>query len=225
MSGCFSSESDIEIPASMSWRTSARISFSFSFSVCSSSTWNARRIDTPAATIVASWRVMTVSSCGLMRRNRSNRSWFVRLVFSSTMSRTISPRLAQLIGDGLLGVRLELALRGNAREVDRLECERRPSGLRAYAAFTPRPISLRSSSGVLERDSASSRVILPARTSWASDASIGSMPCAPPVCSTEWIWCVLPSRIRFRTAGVQHQHLAWPPRGSSRRRSAAAAGS
>ena len=46
----------------------------------------------PEATIVASWRVMTVSSCDLMRRNRSNRSLFVTVVFSSTMSRTISPR-------------------------------------------------------------------------------------------------------------------------------------
>ena len=61
---------------------------------------------------------------------------------------------------------------------------------------------------MLERASASSRVILPPRTSVASAASIDCIPCAAEVWSTEWIWCVLPSRIRFRTAGVSDEHLA-----------------
>ena len=46
----------------------------------------------PDATIVASWRVMTVSSAGLIRLKRSNRSWLVTLVFCSLMSSTIRPR-------------------------------------------------------------------------------------------------------------------------------------
>ena len=92
MLGCFSSASDIEMPASMSWRTWSRMPFSLSFSVVSSSTWKHRRIDMPDATIVASWRVMTVSSAGLMRWKRSIRSKFVIVVFCSLMSSTIRPR-------------------------------------------------------------------------------------------------------------------------------------
>ena len=62
----------------------------------------------PELTIVESWRAMTVRSVGLDALERSSRliSFDSRL---SAMSRTISPRALQLVGDRLLGVGLDLA--------------------------------------------------------------------------------------------------------------------
>ena len=146
----------------------------------------------PEETIVASWRVSD-RQVGRLDALEERDVDLLRAALVADVDDDEAARL-ELVGDRLLGRRLDLALRAGAGEVDRLEdvgghraSLPRPSRRRRRPARPCRraPSSRRSSSGVDERDSASWRVIRPLRTSPASEASIVCIPCAPPVCSTE----------------------------------------
>ena len=77
-------------PASTSLRVATIVSFSILLSVCSSSTYSARRMLIPEEIIVASWRANTASSVALTLSKK------VRLISReeclSAMSSTTSPR-------------------------------------------------------------------------------------------------------------------------------------
>ena len=95
------------------------------------------------------------------------------------------PARLQLVGDRLLGVGLDLPVGLDAGEVDRFEDIGAHPPAPYAAASDPAPSRRPSSSGVAERASASFWVILPSRTSVASEVSIVCMPCAELVCRTE----------------------------------------
>ncbi len=137
----------------------------------------------PEEIIVESWREKTASSEALTPSRK--RSLISREACLSAMSRTISPRDAQLVGDGLLGVGLDFSPGLDPGEVHGLEDVGAHLAAPYAAASDPAPSRRRSSSGVDERASASFWVILPARTSVASEASIVCMPDAELVCRTE----------------------------------------
>ena len=160
-----------------------------STSVCSSSTYSARRIVMPEVTIVASWREATARSFGLTRAKSSTLSSFER--YLCAMSTTIRPRSLSCSATSCLDCASTSPRGRDAGEIHRLEdeCGHRAAQSPPHAAICSAgdepPSSRRSSSAECARDSASWRVIFPARTSWASEASIVCMPCAPPVWSTE----------------------------------------
>ena len=91
----------------------------------------------------------------------------------------------QLVGGALLGLGLDFTLGLGPGEVDSFEDVRAHARGPYAAASDGAPSRRPSSSGEPERDSASLRVILPARTSVASDVSIVCIPAAELVCSTE----------------------------------------
>ena len=166
-------------PASTSLRTSIQMSRSLSFSVCSSITYSDRSSDMPDWTIVDSWRVAMTRSSGLIFWKRARMSPALAGDRSS-MSTTISPRVRSCDATDCLSFASISPLLG---------APARSSALNAYVAIRQAtrtvPMSRRSSSGVLERASASSRVIFCSRTSWASAVSIVCIPNCAPVCSAE----------------------------------------
>src|SRR6185312_11424592 len=116
--GCRSSASESSRPASTSWRTAVNVSRrSFDF-VWFSRTYRDRRIVIPEVTIVESWRVATARSAGLTRAMMSTLSSLERYFVDVDDDEAT---FLQLIGDVLLGVRLDLSAGGNAGEVHRLE--------------------------------------------------------------------------------------------------------
>src|SRR5215217_5077663 len=93
--------------------------------------------------------------------------------------------LLELAGDGLLVGAGDLAGLRDPREVDRLEREGGHQAALASSDSGGISTSLMSSSGLEERDLATSIVILPLRTRPASEASIVCMPCDAPVWMSE----------------------------------------
>ena len=129
----------------------------------------------PLDTIVDSWRVMIARSPSLMRLKYGISSRLRRAALLGDVEDDQALAL-ELIGDGLLGLRVDLALGLLAEGIDRAEREGAHQ-----TAKEPAPSRRRSSSGVEERASASCWVILPERTSVARAASIVCMPRLPPV--------------------------------------------
>ncbi len=134
----------------------------------------------PDEIIVESWRVAIVRSADLMRRKLARMS-VALLGTSSSMSTTIRPLDRSCDATACLSL---------PSISPRVGTPARSSALKPKLAIGPYatrtvPMRRRSSSGVDERCSASSRVILPWRTRSAIAASIVCMPCVLPVWSTE----------------------------------------
>ena len=141
----------------------------------------------PELIIVESWRENTASSPAFTRlRNCSSIS---REPLLSAMSSTIRPRFLSWS---------ETACLDSASSSPRAFTPARSIALKTYVLIAVETYAARrfmsrcsapsrrlSSSGVVERDSASLCVIAPSRTSAARDASIVCMPAAELVCSTE----------------------------------------
>ena len=131
----------------------------------------------PEEIMVESWRVMTVSSAGLMRWKRLM-SPLKRVLLLAQLHGLQALLLQRCLG-GVRGCGLELALGRDAGPVDGLVGE--DCGAH-YAATGIRPCTRRRiSAGCEERDSAVAIVILPALTSPASEESMVCIPCSPPV--------------------------------------------
>ena len=139
----------------------------------------------PDEIIVASCRVITVSSCALTRFGPSEMS-ILRPDFFSSMRHDAEAAALQLLGDRLARHAVEHARLGRAGEVDGLEREgAHYAAIPMSPPMRPDSTSLRSSSGFEDRVSAIAIVILPARTRPASEVSMVCMPCAPPVWMSE----------------------------------------
>ena len=134
----------------------------------------------PLEIIVASWRVMIEMSPSFTRLNHGSSMSLFDLPLVGDVEDDEALGL-ELVGDGLLGLGVDLAVGLAPADVDGLEDVRAHHMLANESA----PSRRRSSSGVDERASASCWVILPERTSVASAASIVCMPSLPPVCSDE----------------------------------------
>ena len=138
----------------------------------------------PELTMVESCRVSTARSRSLTRSRND------RLIstepFLASIPRGISPRcLSWSVTACLDSASTSPLVRAPARSIALNAYWAMPFAPYAAAAMPDEPSSRRSSSGLVERDSASWRVILPERTSVASDASIVCIPAAALVCSTE----------------------------------------
>ena len=135
----------------------------------------------PLDTIVESCRVMIVRSADLTRFGPGE----LDLLGAALLGDVEDDEAAglQLVVDRLLGVRVDLPLALDTDEVDGLEDVRAAHD--RYAACSAMPSRRRSSSGVVERLSASFALIWPERTSCASAVSIVCMPMFAPVCSDE----------------------------------------
>ena len=138
--------------------------------------------------MVASWRVMIVSSAALTRFGIRRSSMFMPLFFSSSRM-TWRPAVLELLHHGRLADAGDRCPPGAGRR------RRRPctlnvgcgghhaaTGSGRSSAFSTRR---RSSAGWLERDSAVAIVMWPALTSPASEVSIVCMPCWAPVWISE----------------------------------------
>ena len=144
----------------------------------------------PDEIMVASWRVMIVSSAALTRLTSVISIW--KPVFFSFRSMTVRPWAFSSAMTASFVAPTISPVDGNAGGVDRLVGEGRGGHQAASApvrrARCVRPVdwtSLRSSAGSEERVSASAIVILPSRTRPASEASIVCMPYCPPVWMSE----------------------------------------
>ena len=84
---------DSDMPASTSLRTCTIVSLRNLFSVCSSSTYSARKIDKPEVIIVASWREKTARSLAFtvfMKLSSISREACLSAMLSTIMPRDFS---------------------------------------------------------------------------------------------------------------------------------------
>ena len=136
----------------------------------------------PEEIMVASWRVMTVSSWALTFLRPRESSMLEPGLLLVQVHDGQAARL-QLGGDRVAGDARDLALLGRAGRVDGLEGV--GGGRHQAATSDSDSMSLRISAGSEARLSAAAMVILPSRTRPASEASIVCMPCWPPVWISE----------------------------------------
>ena len=160
----------------------------------------------PEEIIVESWREKIARSLALTRLQEAELD-LARGVLVGDVEDD-QPALLELVGDRLLGLGLDLAAGLAAGEVDRLEDVGAHVVVPRPPPATVRPSRRLSSSGVDERASASFWVILPWRTSVASEASIVCMPGrrAGLQHRVDLVGLALADQVADRRVG--HEHLA-----------------
>ena len=138
--------------------------------------------------MVASWRVMTVSSWRL-HALRQEPELHLHAALLLVEPHDLEAAGAQLLHHGLLAGALDRALLGQTGAVDGLVCECRGRGSHYAATGIGRSSEFstrrRSSAGWPERVSAAAIVMWPSFTRPASEASIVCMPCWAPVWMSE----------------------------------------